>query len=428
KVTPQECRGVPHHLLGVFDSEAGNLTATDFCRLASQEISTLSANNKLPIVAGGSNSYIEALANHSSGFLLNKYQCCFIWVDVSLPVLNSFVSKRVDRMMEAGLLEEVRELHDPKADYSVGIRRAIGVPELHEYLCYESLVDRGTQRKMLDAAVKKIKENTEILACRQLLKIQRLSKKWKLSMHRVDATEVFLKRTEEEADEAWENLVARQTKRIVDKFCDNQVMKNDDVEHCLTSIGAASYGGGSGNKLSEPILRMLKPLVFGDYPDAMKRVLGPRLPVFSEGESEQVKGSSDFLGIIHYTTVYVRNSTSTTPSLLPRRQDFFTDMGAETISSDDTLKPHKAKQRGYRSARLSQKTMCKALSCDSHSKSQSIITPRANMVMPVYCGGDDGGPLKLVLTTPICHNSSSSLCRAWDFKLCRSLFKLIKTM
>ncbi|CAN6887169.1 unnamed protein product [Brassica oleracea] len=76
---------------------------------------------------------------------------------------------------------------------------------------------------------------------------------------------------------------------------------------------------------------MLKPLVFGDYPDAMKRVLGSRLPVFSEEESEKVKGSSDFVGIIHYTTVYVRNSTSTTPSLIPRRQDFFTDMGAETI-------------------------------------------------------------------------------------------------
>ncbi|KAF3531346.1 hypothetical protein DY000_02037316 [Brassica cretica] len=67
-------------------------------------------------------------------------------------------------------------------------------------------------------------------------------------MHRVDATEVFLKRNEEEADEAWENLVARPTKRIVDKFCDNQVMKNDDVEHCLTSIGAASYGGGCGSR------------------------------------------------------------------------------------------------------------------------------------------------------------------------------------
>ncbi|KAL0878060.1 hypothetical protein Bca101_027766 [Brassica carinata] len=45
---------------------------------------------------------------------------------------------------------------------------------------------------------------------------------------------------------------------------------------------------------------------------------------------------------------------------------------------EDTLKPHKSKQRGYRSARLSHKAMCRALSCDSHSKSSSV-TPRVNM-------------------------------------------------
>ncbi|CAA7030502.1 unnamed protein product [Microthlaspi erraticum] len=75
---------------------------------------------------------------------------------------------------------------------------------------------------------------------------------------------------------------------------------------------------------------MLKPLVFGDYPEVMKRILGPRLPVFTEEESEQVKGSSDFVGIIHYMTVYVKNSKPTL-SLLPTREDFFADMGAETI-------------------------------------------------------------------------------------------------
>lgn len=248
KVTPQECRDVPHHLLGVYDSEAGNLTANEFSRLASQAISKVSAKHKLPIVAGGSNSYIEALANHSSGFLLNNYQCCFIWVDVSIPVLNSFVSKRVDRMMEAGLLEEVREVFNPKADYSVGIRRAIGVPELDEYLRSESLVDHDTQKKMLDVAVKKIKENTEKLACRQLAKIQRLNKKWNFSIHRVDATEVFLKGDGDEADEAWENLVARPSQRIVEKFLNNNRMKNKKVGRCLTTIGAASYGGGSGTR------------------------------------------------------------------------------------------------------------------------------------------------------------------------------------
>jgi beta-glucosidase len=46
-------------------------------------------------------------------------------------------------------------------------------------------------------------------------------------------------------------------------------------------------------------LRFLGPLIFGDYPDTMKRTIGSRLPVFSEEESEQVKGSSDFIGINH---------------------------------------------------------------------------------------------------------------------------------
>ena len=71
-------------------------------------------------------------------------------------------------------------------------------------------------------------------------------------------------------------------------------------------------------------------MVFGDYPDEMKRILGSRLPVFSNEESELVKGSSDFLGIIHYTTVYIANITPA-PSVLPSNQEFFTDMGVDTI-------------------------------------------------------------------------------------------------
>ena len=76
---------------------------------------------------------------------------------------------------------------------------------------------------------------------------------------------------------------------------------------------------------------MLKPLVFGDYPDEMKRTVGSRLPVFSEEESEQLKGSSDFIGIIHYTTFYVTNhqpSASLFPSM---GEGFFKDMGVYII-------------------------------------------------------------------------------------------------
>jgi len=75
---------------------------------------------------------------------------------------------------------------------------------------------------------------------------------------------------------------------------------------------------------------MLKPLVFGDYPDEMKRTVGSRLPVFSEEESEQLKGSSDFIGIIHYTTFYVTNKPS--PSIFPSMNEgFFKDMGVYMI-------------------------------------------------------------------------------------------------
>ncbi|XP_048594758.1 beta-glucosidase 3 isoform X3 [Brassica napus] len=71
---------------------------------------------------------------------------------------------------------------------------------------------------------------------------------------------------------------------------------------------------------------MLGPLIFGDYPDEMKRTVGSRLPVFSLEESEQVKGSSDFIGIIHYLAASV-TSIKFKPSL-SGHPDFYSDIGA----------------------------------------------------------------------------------------------------
>ncbi|BAB10185.1 unnamed protein product [Arabidopsis thaliana] len=70
---------------------------------------------------------------------------------------------------------------------------------------------------------------------------------------------------------------------------------------------------------------ILGPLTFGDYPDEMKRAVGSRLPIFSKEESEQVKGSSDFIGIMHYFPALVEN-IKLKPSL-SRNTDFYSDMG-----------------------------------------------------------------------------------------------------
>ena len=48
----------------------------------------------------------------------------------------------------------------------------------------------------------------------------------------------------------------------------------------------------------------------------MKRTVGERLPRFLKEESELVKGSSDFLGLIHYTTLYTAHLSSSMQDIL----------------------------------------------------------------------------------------------------------------
>lgn len=45
-------------------------------------------------------------------------------------------------------------------------------------------------------------------------------------------------------------------------------------------------------------------MTFGNYPESMRRIVGKRLPKFTEGESKLVKGSFDFLAVNYYTTNY----------------------------------------------------------------------------------------------------------------------------
>ena len=56
---------------------------------------------------------------------------------------------------------------------------------------------------------------------------------------------------------------------------------------------------------------MFDPLVFGDYPLEMRRILGSQLPRFSPVEKQLIKGSLEFIGINHYSTLYVKDCTFT---------------------------------------------------------------------------------------------------------------------
>ncbi|KAI3773090.1 hypothetical protein L6452_04289 [Arctium lappa] len=218
KITDAECGGVPHHLLGIVDPEL-DFTAANFASTASLAMKSIVGRGKLPIIAGGSNSFIEALVDDENHEFRSRYDVCFLWVDVAMLVLHGFVSDRVDRMVAAGMVEEVGNMYHPNADYSKGIRRAIGVPEFDSYFRaqFSSSAGEKTRAELLEAAINETKTNTIKLARRQLEKIHRLKtvKGWKI--HRLDATRVFQKKGRD-ADEAWAELVAGPAAVIVNEF------------------------------------------------------------------------------------------------------------------------------------------------------------------------------------------------------------------
>ncbi|GAB4843466.1 Adenylate isopentenyltransferase 5, chloroplastic [Ancistrocladus abbreviatus] len=65
KVTADECRGIPHHLLGIADPNA-DFTSIDFRYHAARAIESILERDKVPIIAGGSNSFIGSLVHDTS--------------------------------------------------------------------------------------------------------------------------------------------------------------------------------------------------------------------------------------------------------------------------------------------------------------------------------------------------------------------------
>ncbi|KAM7258365.1 hypothetical protein ACFE04_014106 [Oxalis oulophora] len=216
KVTQEEMCGVPHHLLGILEPNA-DLTAPLFCNMASQAIESIISFDKLPIIVGGSNNFVEALVDGEDRKFGSHYDCCFLWVDVALPILRRSVSERVDVMVKRGMIDEARMFFDPRADNKVGIRKSIGVRELEFYFRVEKIVSEAERQRLLGKAVEEIKDNTYKLVCTQLEKIHRLQNVKKWGLHRLDATEVFL-RDGKEADEAWEKFVGGPSTAIVAEF------------------------------------------------------------------------------------------------------------------------------------------------------------------------------------------------------------------
>ncbi|KAG0599848.1 hypothetical protein M758_12G182700 [Ceratodon purpureus] len=75
----------------------------------------------------------------------------------------------------------------------------------------------------------------------------------------------------------------------------------------------------------------LDPIFFGDYPASMRKGLGSNLPSFTAEEAALVKGSQDFVGINHYSSMYATRNETTGESIQTAYKDGVA-IGGETPS------------------------------------------------------------------------------------------------
>ncbi|XP_016576673.2 adenylate isopentenyltransferase 5, chloroplastic-like [Capsicum annuum] len=124
-------------------------------------------------------------------------------------------------MPHTGLVDEVKGIFFPVADYDKGIQRSIGVPGIDKYFREENKFDayeESTKKMLLESAVEEIKVNTCNLVHLQLEKIQRFLDVKMLSLNRIDATNVLKEHEKEGDDDKWKHDVLKPFLDIMEEF------------------------------------------------------------------------------------------------------------------------------------------------------------------------------------------------------------------
>ncbi|MCL7043291.1 hypothetical protein MKW94_027559, partial [Papaver nudicaule] len=116
--------------------------------------------------------------------------------------------------------------------------------------------------------------------------------------------------------------------------------KYQAIQKGITGISLLSYGFSPLTNSTEDIAAAQRandfymgwfanPLIFGDYPESMKRNVGSKLPSFTPYEAKLVKDSSDFFGVNHYVSFDIKDYPE---SLKIQQRDFSMDMAIEAVS------------------------------------------------------------------------------------------------
>ena len=147
KPTPEELARVKHHLVDILEPEE-KFSVVDFQLAASKIIDDLNKRGKIPIVAGGTGLYIQALIEgYQFSDKFNKsiqskyketgdlvYDAKVIGLTLDRQELYKRINLRTRKMFENGLIDEVKSLLNSGVSKNAQAMLGIGYKETLEYI------------------------------------------------------------------------------------------------------------------------------------------------------------------------------------------------------------------------------------------------------------------------------------------------------
>jgi tRNA dimethylallyltransferase len=155
----------PHHLFDIL-GPSETFSVVEYKKLAIEKIEGIHARGKIPIVVGGTGLYVNALVNNldfrTKGNLWEPrsrlFESCIIGLNYKeRQKLYEKINLRVDAMMEAGLLEEVKRL------FAEGLGKTAA-----QAIGYKEFTSFFEKMSSLEEVVTLIKKNSRKYAKRQL--------------------------------------------------------------------------------------------------------------------------------------------------------------------------------------------------------------------------------------------------------------------
>lgn len=249
KITSEEMQGVKHYLLS-FKNIKQTYSVAEFCEDCKKLIKEIMLKGKVPIVVGGTGLYIKALVNDYNYFgvkrddelraklesfaenkglaelynmlkklsptmaekisptdkkrIIRALEICkskkrefkvnseqfsykIFALNTERSVLYERINSRVNKMLEMGLLEEVKNLVKEGLNLEDQCAKGIGYAELLEYL---------NGNCTLSEAVEKIKQHSRNYAKRQLTLLRGINPIWVEAFPRENAIDEILKEVE----------------------------------------------------------------------------------------------------------------------------------------------------------------------------------------------------------------------------------------